>query len=151
MARAIEQVGTDSAALLLRLRAELASDEPELLGACYSGVLAIEGRNAIPWTAQFLLPEDDAAAEAAMSIAETHTPEAFQLLHSTFAKARDPWFRTTIFSAVAFTRQQEATEWLLTLVKNEERHAADAREALCRSAPSADILDRLKELGRPCI
>jgi hypothetical protein len=41
--RAIVQVGSDSAALLLRLRAELASDEPELLGSCYSGVLALEG------------------------------------------------------------------------------------------------------------
>jgi hypothetical protein len=47
-ARAVEQVGTDSAALLLRLRAELASDEPELLGACYSGVLGLEGASAIP-------------------------------------------------------------------------------------------------------
>jgi hypothetical protein len=45
---AVEQVGTDSAALLLRLRAELASDAPELLGACYSGVLAFEGLAAIP-------------------------------------------------------------------------------------------------------
>jgi hypothetical protein len=49
--RAVEQVGTNSAALLLRLRAELASDAPELLGACYSGVLAIEGLTAIPWAA----------------------------------------------------------------------------------------------------
>jgi hypothetical protein len=45
--RAVVQVGSDSAALLLRLRAELASDEPELLGACYSGVLALEGPAAI--------------------------------------------------------------------------------------------------------
>jgi hypothetical protein len=75
--RAVEQVGTDSAALLLRLRAELASDAPELLGACYSGVLALEGPVAIPWAAQFLPPEDDAAAEAAMAIAETHTPDTF--------------------------------------------------------------------------
>jgi hypothetical protein len=88
--RAVEQVGTDSAALLLRLRAELASDAPELLGACYSGVLALEGLAAIPWAAQFLPPEDDAAAEAAMAIAQTHTPEAFKLLSAVFAKARDP-------------------------------------------------------------
>jgi len=32
----------------------------------------------------------------------------------------------------------------------EERHAADAHEALCRSAPSAETLDRLQQLGRPC-
>ena len=57
--RAVVQVGSDSAALLLRLRAEFASDEPELLGSCYSGVLALDGRTAIPWAAKFLSPEDD--------------------------------------------------------------------------------------------
>ncbi|HTF67793.1 MAG TPA: hypothetical protein VK638_34455 [Edaphobacter sp.] len=149
--RAVEQVGTDSAALLLRLRAELASDVPELLGACYSGVLAIEGVTAIPWAAQFLPLEDDAAAEAAMAIAQTHTSEAFQLLSTVFAKARDPWFRSAVLSAMALTRQQEATDWLLDLIANEQRHSADAHEALCRSAPSAATLDRLKQLGRPCI
>ena len=150
-ARAIEQVGTDSAALLLRLRAELASDGPELLGACYSGVLALEGAAAIPWVAQFLPPEDDPAAEAALAIAQTHSPESFQVLRSAFATARDAWFRIAVLSAIALTRQQEATDWLLDLIANEETHAADAHEALCRSAPSADTLERLQQLGRPCV
>ncbi len=82
--RAIEQVGNDSAALLLRLLAQFPSGEPELLGACYSGVLALEGTGAIEWTAQFLPREDDSAAEAAMAIAQTHTPEAFERLRTTF-------------------------------------------------------------------
>jgi hypothetical protein len=149
--RAVEQVGTDSAALLLRLRAELASDDAALLGACYSGVLALEGPAAIPWTAQFLPPEDDPAGEAAMAIAQTHTPEAFQVLRTAFAKARDPWFRTAVLSAIALTRQQEASDWLLDLIEKDEGHARDAHEALCRSAPSVATLDRLTQLGRPCI
>jgi hypothetical protein len=149
--RAVEQVGTDSAALLLRLRAELGSNAPELLSACYSGVLALEGSAAIPWVARFLPPEDDPAAEAALAIAQTHTPEAFHLLRTTFTKARDAWFRTAVLSAIALTRQQEATDWLLDLIANQPPHAADAHQALCRSAPSAATLDRLKQLGRPCI
>jgi hypothetical protein len=150
VARAVEQVGTDSAALLLRLRAELASDEPELLGACYSGVLGLEGASAIPWVARFLHPEDDAAAEAALAIAQTHTPEAFELLKATFGRSRDPWFRAAALSAIALTRQQEAVDWLLDLIANEKTHAVDAHEALCRSAPSEAILSRLKQLGKPC-
>ncbi len=149
--RAVVQVGSDSAALLLRLRAELASDEPELLGSCYSGILALEGSAAIPWAAKFLAPEDDVAAEAAMAIAQTHTPEAFQLLCATLAKARDPWFRAAVLSAIALTRQQEATDWLLSLIETEHPHATDAPEALCRSAPSAATLERLRQLGRPCV
>lgn len=147
--RAIEQVGSDSAALLLRLRAELASDEAELLGACYTGVLALEGPASISWAAQFLPAADDAAAEAAMAIAQTHTPEAFDLLRTAFLKARDPWFRTALLSAAALTRQPAAVEWLLDLIAQEE-HATDAHEALCRSAPTADTLDKLRQLGRPC-
>src|SRR5258708_480501 len=41
--RAIEQVASTSAALLLRLKATLGSDEPEVLAACYSGILRTEG------------------------------------------------------------------------------------------------------------
>jgi hypothetical protein len=148
--RAIEQVGNDSAVLLLRLLAELPSADPELLGACYSAVLAIEGTSAIEWAARFLRKEDDAAAEAAMAIAQTHTPEAFQVLRSAFGKANDRWFRDTVLAAIALTRQQEATSWLLELVANDDDQAGSAHEALCRSAPSKATQERLKQLGRPC-
>jgi hypothetical protein len=148
--RAIEQVGTDSAALLLRLLAELASDAPEVLGACYSGVLEIEGPSALDWVARFLRREDDPAAEAAMAIAQIRIPEAFRLLQKTFGAARDPWFRSTVLTAIALTRQQEATDWLFDLIANGGVQAADAHKALCRSAPSVATQDRLKQLGRPC-
>ena len=149
-ARAVEQVGTDSAALLLRLRAELASGEPELLGACYSGVLAIEGPSAIPWAARFLTAEDDAANEAAMAIAQTHTPESFTLLRATYTKTRSEWFRDALLLAIAFTRQQEAIDYLLDMVATEQPQAGAAREALCRSAPSETTLESLTKLGKPC-
>jgi len=60
--RAIEQVGSASATLLLRLRAILAADEPEVLGACFSGIMHIEGRSAISWVSRFLATGDDIAA-----------------------------------------------------------------------------------------
>jgi hypothetical protein len=150
-ARAVEQVGTGSAALLLRLRAELGSGEPELLGACYSGVLALEGPSAIPWAAQFLTLEDDAAGEAAMAIAQTHTPEAFELLRTCFARIKDPWFRNAVLQAIALTRQQPATDWLLRLISDESQHATDAHEALCRAAPPEATRAALERLGRPCL
>jgi len=101
-ARAVEQIGSDAAALLLRLRAELGSDEPELLGACYSGVLHLEGAAAIPWVATFLPnPEkrgdeqaDDTAAEAAFAIAETRSEAAFTVLKTQFQRTRDRTFAT---------------------------------------------------------
>jgi len=148
-ARAVEQIGSDAAMLLLRLRAELASDEPELLGACYSGVLHLEGPSAIPWAARFLFHQDDASAEAAIAIAETRAPEAFTTLKESFTRSRDPWFRTALLSAIALTRQDEAYNWLLTLIESDDGDTKDAHEALCRSNPPTTILERLTKLGRP--
>jgi hypothetical protein len=149
-ARAVEQVGSDAAMLLLRLRAELPSKEPELLGACYSGVLRLEGPRAIPWAAKFLATQDDAAGEAAIAIAETRTLEAFPTLTTAYETATDHWFRTTLLTAIALTRQDEAFAWLLDLVDRETRDSADAREALCRSNPPAIFLEKLARLGKPC-
>src|SRR5580700_9984400 len=131
VARAIELVGSASAALLLRLRAILDSnlksrkpgqppeEEPEVLGACYSGILRIEGPRSIPWVARFLADGDDPAAEAALAIAGTHTPQAFETLKQRFNNESDPWFCSVLLSAIALTRQDAALEFLLHQVRTE--------------------------------
>jgi HEAT repeat protein len=161
--RAIEQVGSSSAALLLRLRAILDSnlksrkpgqppeEEPEVLGACYSGILRIEGASAIPWVARFLADGDDSAAEAALAIAGTHTPQAFETLKQRFNNASDPWFSAVLLSAIALTRQDAAVEFLLDVVRTESPQAEPAIEAILRSAPSDEIVKKLEALvaGNP--
>jgi hypothetical protein len=148
-ARAVEQIGTDASALLLRLRAELASDEPELLGACYSGVLRLEGPSAIPWAAKFLVnpnpreEPDAASAEAAFAIAETRTEAAATLLIATHKRARDPDFRGTLLAALAMTRQEKAIDYLFDEIADGNK---TAREALENSAPSNEVLERLQQL-----
>lgn len=148
-ARAIEQVGTPSASLLLRLRAALANDEPEVLGACYSGVLHLEGISAIPWVTRFLSKGDDAAAEAALAIAGSHSPQAFEALQKTLDDARDPWFRSVLLSAIALTRQDDALEFLLNRVESNSQDAESAIEALIRSMPSPEMTERLAKLVAP--
>jgi HEAT repeat protein len=144
-ARAVTQLGNDSCALILRLRAELGSDKPELLGACYSGVLALEGPSAIPWAAKFLQHHspDEASDEAAFAIAETRTEPAVALLRKTYTQTRDKSFRETLLTALALTRHEAAYEFLFTLVAEGHR---PAREALENSAPPQTILDRLDSI-----
>ncbi|HEX3469596.1 MAG TPA: hypothetical protein VHT28_00290, partial [Silvibacterium sp.] len=145
--RAVEQIGSPAASLLLRLRAQIGGDEePEILGGCYAGVLRIEGAFALPWVSRFLATEDDAAGEAALAMAATHSPEAFEILKTRWEKARDPWFRSALLSAMALTRQSAATEFLLGLVKGDSIGADQVVEALLRSLPSEEILLRLKAL-----
>ena len=139
--RAIEQVGSPSASLLLRLRAVLGRDEPEVLGACYGGILRIDGVSAIPWVQRFLGTGDDNAAEAALAIAETHSAAAFEALRASFEKADDPWWRSVLLSAISLTRQEEALEFLLELVRTESLtpgprcgHSCSCRRGMWSSA-----------------
>jgi HEAT repeat protein len=153
--RAIEQVGSPSAALLLRLRALLGSgvnpEEPEVLGACYSGILRLEGISAIPWVSRFLATADDSAAEAALAIAGTHSAQGFKVLRERLAKESDPWFCSVLLSAIALTRQDEAIEFLLDTVRTESLQAEAATEAILRAMPSDKITKRLEDLvaGNP--
>ena len=143
--RAIEQVGSSSAVLLLRLRAVLGADEPEVLGACYSGILCIEGLSAIPWVGRFLASGDECAAEAALAIAGTHSPEGFAALRECLAKANDAWWHSVLLSAMALTRQEEAVDFLLALIRSESPDAEAAIEAVLRALPSAEVVNRLKQ------
>jgi hypothetical protein len=149
--RAITQVGSMPASLLLRLRAVLGGDEPEVLGACYSGVLQIEGVSAISWVSRFLAAAGDSAAEAALAIAGTHSVEGFDVLKECFAKAADPWFRSVLLSSIALTRQDAALEFLLDRVEAESLDAEAAIEAVLRSIPPPHVIQRLEKLvaGNP--
>jgi hypothetical protein len=145
---AIEQVGSPAASLLLRLRAVLGSDEPDVLGACYGGILHLEGVRAIPWVAGFLASADDTAGEAALAIAATHSPEGFKALRKRFADAKHPWWRSVLLSAIALTRLDPAMEFLLNLVRTESLDAEGAIEAILRAAPSPEIVTALESLVR---
>jgi hypothetical protein len=145
-ARAVEQIGTEASSLMLRLRAELGSDSPELLGACYAGVLHLEGPSALEWAEKFLRPQhpDDTSAEAAFAIADTRTEAAFTMLQRAWKLTRDPEFRGTLLTAMALTRQDAAYEFLL---KESSDGSLTAREALETSAPPPEILARLNRGG----
>jgi len=144
--RAIEQLGSSSATLVLRAKAILGKDEPEVLGLCYSGILTIEGAAAIPWVSQFLGSADEMAAEAALSIAGTHSPQGFECLKQHLESASGAWWHSVLLSAIALTRREEAMEFLLHLVKTESLDATAAIDALVRARPSPELLTRLESL-----
>ena len=144
--RAIEQVGSGNAALLLRLIAILAFDEPEVLGACYGGILAIEGASAIPWIARFLAGADETAAEAAWAIADQRSPEAFSALRNQFGVERDTWFHSVLLSAIALSRQQEAFDFLFNLIRAGPRHAEAAIKAIVDSKPAEEVMKQLEAI-----
>jgi hypothetical protein len=156
-ARAIGQVGGVSAALLLRLRALLAKDEPEVLGAVYSALLAVEGTRAIAVVAAALKEGDDLAGEAAFVLAEMRAPEALAALTARLRAGpntnSDSWFGGVLLSAIALTRLPEAIDFLVALIARDAREAPAAIEAIGRTAPNAELRARVekavKQAGSP--
>ena len=142
-ARAVAQVGGVSAALLLRLRALLGKDEPEVLGAVYSALLDLEGREAIPLVAQYLKEGDDVAAEAAFALSETRSQGGLAALLARLHAGCDAWFGSVLLSAVALTRLPEAMDYLLEKIARDAREGAAAIEAIGRTSPNAELRARV--------
>jgi HEAT repeat protein len=144
-ARAIGQVGGTSAALVLRLSALLGKDEPEVLGAVYSALLAVEGNAAIALVSAALKEGDDLAAEAAFALADLRAPEALAALRTRLQAGADAWFSGVLLSAIALTRLPEAVDFLLALIEGDTRQASAAIEAIGRIAPNDELRSRVQK------
>jgi hypothetical protein len=144
-ARAIGQVGGVSAALILRLRALLGNDEPEVLGAVYSALLSLEGAQAVPLVGGYLKEGGDLAAEAAFALADMRSPEALAALIERLCAGADTWFTSVLLSAIALTRLPKAIDFLLALIARDAREAPQAIEAIGRTAPNAELRARVQQ------
>jgi hypothetical protein len=149
-ARAIAQVGGASAALILRLRAMMVpalrgQDEPEVQGAVYAALLALEGNSAVALVAQSLEEGDDTSGEAAFALAELHTSEALSALLARLRAGADPWFTSVLLSAIALTRLPEALDFLIAAIERDGREAPEAIEAISRIAPSQELRARVEQ------
>jgi hypothetical protein len=142
--RAVAHIGGVSAALLLRLRALLGKDEPEVLGAVYAALLGLEGAAAMPLVAKAMKDGDDLAAEAAFALADLRSTEASAALLARLNEGADAWFTSVLLSAIALTRQPAAIDYLLAVIARNAREAATALEALARITPSAELRARIE-------
>jgi hypothetical protein len=154
-ARALGQVGGVSAALPLRLLALRGSHEPEaeVMGAVYSSLLGLEGTAAIPLVARALEDGGETAGEAAFALAEMRNAEALKALLARLRQGADVWFGSVLLSAIAVTRLPEAMDFLLAMIADDKREAAEAIEAIGRIAPNAELRARVEaavaEAGSP--
>lgn len=145
-ARALGQVGGVSAALILKLGILLRKEEPEVLGACFSALLgmdSVDKSGTIRLVADCLDDGEEAAAEAAFALAETHDPAALATLVTRRRKAADVWFASVLDNAIALTRLEEGLEFLLGMIENDARQAASALEAISRVYQSEGMRARV--------
>ncbi len=131
-AQALAFFGTESAALVLRLKARLGDADPEVLSECLSGLLSIDPSENLPFVAGFLDAGGAARCEAAvLALGKSRLPAALDALTSCLMRRAYPELEDQILLAIAMLRLPAAIDYLIERVATEsERVAAAALGAL---------------------
>ncbi len=139
--RALGQMGGSEAALVLRLKARIGDEEPQVIGQVFDALLGVEGEGAVPLVTEFLCKGEGAVREeAALALGSSRSASACETLQKAYAGERDAQFREVLLRAVSLTRQQQAIEWLLGLARTaRKRDAIDAIHALALHRGSEEI------------
>ncbi len=145
--RAIACGNPREAELLLRFKALAGDAEPQVLGECFTGLLAVEPEESIGFVASYLGHADDAVRElAALALGESR-------LDAALAPLKEAWngvlvsedLRRTLLRAAAAHRSEAAFDWLLTVVADARVPVAlEAVEALAVYRHNAKLKQRLE-------
>jgi HEAT repeat protein len=131
-ARAIAQMGGDEAELLLRLKARMGDEEPQVAGQVFDCVLGLEGEGGVEFVAQFLAGANpQTREEAALSLGSSRLPAAVARLQTEWEQNRDQDLRLAVLRALSASRLEPALDFLLGIVRNGRRQDRNyALEAL---------------------
>ena len=117
-ARAIACGNPREAELLLRSKTLAGDAEPQVLGECFTGLLAVEPDESLKFVAGYFSHADEAVRElAALALGESR-------LDGALAPLKEAWggvlvgeeFRRTLLRAAAAHRSEAAFDWLLEMV-----------------------------------
>lgn len=142
-ARAISCGHPGEAEALLRFKVRIGDGEPEVLGECFSGLLAIAPEACLPLVAAHLAHGHDGVRDyAALALGESRQPHALPALRSAWdAELPNSEFRTVLIRAAALHRSEGAFGWLIDIIEHGSRKHADAAvEALA-------VYERNSKLG----
>jgi len=114
--------------LVLRLKAHLGDEEPNVIGQVFDSLLQIERDEGVNFVAQFLKSANDAVREeAALALGASRSPAAVALLREVWDQTKEE----VLLRAISASRQEEAIEFLLDLVRDGRmKDASAAMEAL---------------------
>ncbi len=118
-------LGHEAAAGALRLKARVGDEEPEALGACFTGLLSLGAFDPVGFVRGFLdSPDEDARTEAVGALAAAAQPEAFLALEAYWERA--PEARRNICLALAASPRPEAVRLWREAIEHEPLEAAEA-------------------------
>jgi HEAT repeat protein len=147
-AQALASFGTEAAGLLLRLKANIGDDDPEVLSECLCGLLTINPPENLPFVRQFLDANQPARCEAAvLALGRSRLPEAFESLKSCLQDCHSLELRAQILLSMATMRLPAAIDYLMELVSSDSDDVAiAAMSALKIHNYDPQLRDRLKSI-----
>ncbi|WP_437276852.1 hypothetical protein WME90_37210 [Sorangium sp. So ce375] len=147
-AAALGNSGLDAAAAALHVKALAGDPEPDVLGACYRGLLRLLPGRYLGFVAKVLQQGDDGAAEAAaLALGESRLPEALPILQAELAEAaRASRLRDSVLLGMALLRTDAANDALVALVEEgAEVHAVAALSALALHRHDEPLVERVRK------
>ncbi|MDP9053104.1 MAG: hypothetical protein M3N93_02185 [Acidobacteriota bacterium] len=118
--RAIAAEGSDAAALLLRLKTLTGDEAPEVLSDCFTGLLALEGPEAMPIVTRFVTHGDAEICETALlALGTSRRADAVEFLRNCFFTMSDPRRQSCILLALSTSRTDAAIEFVLKVIGDE--------------------------------
>ena len=140
--------GSESAGLILRLKARLGDREPEVFSECLSGLLACAPKENFPLVSGYLDVDDTPVREAAiLALGRSRLPEAFGVLSAFWNRQPPVVLRETVLLAMVMLRLPAATEFLIELVATgPEAASLAALSALKIHAHDSRLRQRIAEV-----
>jgi hypothetical protein len=145
--KVLTELGRESCEMLLRFKTLQGDKEPEVLGDCFSGLIAIAPARSLPFVAQFLSSDNPAVAEeAALAIGNSRLKDAYLLLRDFLDQCSKPAFKRLLLLPIALTRCEEAFLLLLGIVREEPSdYAAIAVQALSIYGDNPERREKMRE------
>jgi hypothetical protein len=148
--KALAVNGGEAGALLLNLKVLTGDREPEVLGECFAGLLAVGSDRSIKFVAEYVESEDDAVAEAAiLALGESRDEHGLEILKDKWRRTVAGPLRPVLLLAMACSRLEPAIAFLIAIVEEASAQtAAQAIEALAPYRSSERISSALEEVVR---
>ena len=139
--RALATNGGEAGVLLLRLKALTGDAEPEVLGECFSGLLAAASEQSLAFVAKFMDDPEETTAEAAIwALGSSRLAAAVEVLREKWERTLQRATRKVLLSALAAARLEESQAFLMSLLRDGNvQTASDVIVALAPYAASEHI------------
>jgi HEAT repeat protein len=110
---------------LLRFKARIGDQEPEVIAECLTALMTAEPEQSLAFVGEFLDASTEEIAEgAALALGESRRPEALEILKKHWPKARRGELLNVLLLAISITRLPAALDFLMEVLDKEKEPAA---------------------------